>query len=130
MLAIPVKTDTPDAALAPKFGKAKWFALVADDGSVSYWRNVFLGGRPVIDYLITAGVSDIIFQHMGEKPAMLFAQAGIACYHGGEGRVLFKDALQAFRNGTLAHVSPRDRDAFVSHFHHHAHGEAHHGHRH
>ena len=50
-IAIPVKTNRENPAIAPLFGKAKWFAFV-EDGEVSIEKNEAEGGVRVVDWLI------------------------------------------------------------------------------
>ena len=141
MIAIPVKTDKPDTAVAPLFGKAKWFALVDDEGIVTFWRNELGSGRAVVDHFGAQGVTTVIFQEMGGNPFMLLGRAGIACYHAGAGRIVLNDLLDALRAGTLQRVTTANMDDFVeqgrqhaqhdhgAHGHHHEHEHEHaHGH--
>ena len=120
MIAIPVKTDKPDTAVAPLFGKAKWFALVDDEGIVTFWRNELGSGRAVVDH---------------------FGAQGVTCYHSGAGRIVLNDLLDALRAGTLQRVTTANMDDFVeqgrqhaqhdhgAHGHHHEHEHEHaHGH--
>lgn len=140
MIAIPVKTNTPQSAVAPLFGKAKWFALVDDAGEIAYWRNELGSGRAVVDHFIAEKVDTILFQEMGGNPFMLLNRAGIACAHVGEGRTLLADAVTAYRGGTLDAVTLENMYDYVEkprkhskggehHDHDHDHGEGHaHGH--
>lgn len=43
-IAIPVKMNKENTALAPLFGKAKWFAIV-EDGKVTIEQNIADGYR-------------------------------------------------------------------------------------
>lgn len=127
MIAIPVKTDTKESAVTPLFGKAKWFAIIAEDGTVSYWKNEIKSGREVVEYFKKQGVTSVIFQDMGGNPFMLLDRAGIACYHGGEGRVLYEEAYAHMKEGTLVRVTPLNMAQYVEKSHKHSGGE-HHGH--
>lgn len=127
MIAIPVKTDKTDSAIAPLFGKAKWFALIDENETVSFWKNGLKSGREVVNHFIETGVSEVIFQDMGGNPFMLLDRAGIGCYHAGEGRVLFEEAAAAMQAGRLTRVTQANMFEYVEKSHKHSGGEHHHG---
>lgn len=81
MTAIPVKTDKTESAIAPLFGKAKWFAIIEENGDVIFWKNELKSGREVVNRFIEIGVTNVIFQDMGGNPFLKLEQAGITCYH-------------------------------------------------
>ena len=130
MIAIPVKTDKQDSAVAPLFGKAKWFALIDEAGRVSFWKNDLQSGREVVKHFVESGVTKVIFQDMGGNPFMLLDRAGIACYHAGEGRVLFEKAVQAVREGGLTRVTAENMSDYVETSQKHSSGEHRHEHEH
>jgi len=130
MIAIPVKTDKTESAIAPLFGKAKWFAMIEDDGSVVFWKNELKSGRDVVSHFIDNGVTQVIFQDMGGNPFMLLDRAGIACYHAGEGRVLYRDAAEAMKAGELVKVTTANMFDYVEKSQKHSSGEHHHEHDH
>lgn len=133
MVAIPVKTNTDQSAVAPLFGKAKWFALIGDEGSVSYWNNTIKSGREVVNHLIAAGVTDVLVQEIGANPFAMLQQAGIQVHHAGTGRVLYVDAHAAFVRGELEAIAMENGDGFVEKSKQRgaeAHGGRHHAHRH
>lgn len=124
MIAIPVKTKTPDAAVAPLFGKAKWFALVDAKGNVDFWGNSEKNGRSVLDHFKTIGVETVIFQSMGSSPFGMLMDANIICFHAGKGRIVFQDALNALKEGNLNQVTRQNMGDYVetgrhSHTNHH-----------
>ena len=127
MTAIPVKTDKQESAIAPLFGKAKWFALTAEDGTVTFWKNEIKSGREVVEHFKKIGVTKVIFQDMGGNPFMLLERAGIACYHSGEGRVLFDDALGHMKKDALVRVTTANMAEYVEKSQRHSQGEHHHG---
>lgn len=135
MIAIPVKTNSTETAIAPLFGKAKWFALVGDDDSITFWRNEIQSGREVVDHFRAIGVDKVIFHDMGANPCLLLQRAKITCYHSGTGRVLLKDAVKYLKEGVLIEVTPMNMAEYVergqkhSNGEHHHHGD-HHGHHH
>jgi predicted Fe-Mo cluster-binding NifX family protein len=126
MTAIPVKTDKTDSAIAPLFGKAKWFALIEKTGDVIFWKNDLKSGREVVNRFVEIGVSRVIFQDMGGNPFMLLDRAGIACFHSGKGRVLFTDALAAMKAETLVKVSTENMFEYVEKSQKHSDGNHHH----
>lgn len=131
MTAIPVKSNTKESAMAPLFGKAKWFAMVADNGEVTFWHNEAKSGRAVVDQFSAMGVKRVIFQDMGGNPFMMLQRAAIACYHAGVGRILFTDALDQYKKGGLTTVTSENMGEFIEKGHKHAKAGAHqHGHDH
>ncbi len=138
MIAIPVKTNTLESAIAPLFGKAKWFALINETGEITFWNNVFQSGREVVKYFKASKVDRVVFQDIGGNPYLLLHNAGIACYHSGHGRILLKEALKYLQEGSLIHVTPENMAEYVEKPHRHnkeEHAEVrhcghHHGHEH
>lgn len=130
MTAIPVKTDSDQSAVAPLFGKAKWFALISDEGSVTFWRNDTGGGRDVVTHLQRAGVTRVLFTQMGANPYMLLQRSGIKVYHAGEGRILFQEALAKLAQDALTEVTPLNMGEYLEKGHKHSGGEHHHDHGH
>lgn len=144
MIAIPLKTNTLESAIAPLFGKAKWFALIDDNNQVTFWHNELQSGREVVNYLKANNVKSIVFQDIGGNPYLMLHNAAIECYHGGHGRILLKEALKFLKQNALIRVTPENMAEYVEkphkhnkeehkglhHCGHHAHHEHAHGHRH
>lgn len=139
MLAIPVKTDSLNSAVAPLFGKAKWFALVNANAEVTFWHNELKSGREVVNHFKHIGVDKILFQDMGGNPYLMLNAAGIECFHAGHGRVLFNEAMEYLKNDALIRVSPENMAEYVERPHRHSKeehhdlshcGDHHHGHHH
>ena len=123
---IPVKTNGENPALAPLFGKAKWFAFV-EDGKVSFEKNPVEGGHAVIQWFIDQGVDAIIFQEMGATPyEMIKSQGNIKLYHAGFERVLLNDILRSYKEGALAEVDDAAMEEIIAHHE----GKRSHGRRH
>ncbi len=100
-IAIPVKTNKENPAVAPLFGKAKWFALVTD-GNVEIVANPAQGGRAVIEWMINEDVDTIIFQEMGTTPyEMIKAVGTITLFHAGYERMLLSEVLEKFEKNEL-----------------------------
>ena len=129
-IAIPVKTDSDNPALAPLFGKAKWFAFVEDE-KVHIEKNPAVVGHAVIEWLFDQGVDAIIFQEMGTTPyEMIKSQGTIKLYHAGFERVLLDDVLRRYRDGSLAEADDAVMaEVIAKHEGKHSHG-GHHGHQH
>ena len=131
MLAIPVKTATEGSAVAPLFGKAKWFAIVDDGGVITFWHNEHRNGRAVAEHFKSEGVTHLVFQDMGANPFSLLEREGIACYHSGQGRLLLKDVINYFNDTALIRVNRENMAEYVELSHKHSKGGHHHeGHHH
>lgn len=132
MLAIPVKTASEESAVAPLFGKAKWFAIVDDNGTITFWQNEARNGHAVVEQFKSLGVDHLIFQDMGANPFRLLENAGIECYHSGTGRVTLKDAVSYYENSALIRVYRENMAEYIDLSHKHSkgghHHEAHHHH--
>lgn len=100
-IAIPVKLNKPNPAIAPLFGKAKWFAIV-ENGEVNIERNLCEGGQAVIDWFDQIGVDTIILQEMGMNPyKKVQAYGNMTLYHTGFERRLLDEVLEKFQNNAL-----------------------------
>jgi len=125
-IAIPVKTDRENPAVAPLFGKAKWFAFVEGE-KITIERNNADGGQAVIAWLVQSGVDTIIMQEMGATPyEMIKAQGGIALYHSGFERVTLDEVLTKFKNGELPRLDDNKMAEIIKHHEgSHSHGDHH-----
>jgi predicted Fe-Mo cluster-binding NifX family protein len=132
-IAIPVKTDRENPAVAPLFGKAKWFAFI-EDGKVSIERNNADGGQAVVTWFVQSGVDTVIMQEMGTLPyEMIKSRGGITLYHSGFERTTLDEVLIKFNNGELLQLDDkrmaeiiRHHEGSHSHGAHHYHGKSHH----
>ena len=130
MIAVAVKTDKIDTAVAPLFGKAKWFALIDEKENVRFWRNEAQNGRAVVDAFTAMHVKHVIFQDMGGNPFMKLFSAGISCYYAGEGRITLSSLLENFKARCLVKVTPENMMTYVEKAHKHSKGDHHEGHHH
>lgn len=134
-IAIPVKTNSENPAIAPLFGKAKWFAFV-ESGDISIKKNPAQGGKAVIEWFVHEGVDTVIMQEMGVTPyEMIQSHGGIQLYHSGFERILLDELLKKFKDGELDMLDDRSMAEIIKHHesrhsHDHQHGEGHHGHGH
>lgn len=103
-LVIPIKMNKEDSAVAPLFGKAKWFAFV-EDGKVTIEKNPVQGGAAVIRWFAEQNVDAIVFQEMGETPyEIIKAEGGMKLYHAGYDRILLDELLRKYQEGELAEL--------------------------
>ncbi|MCH9813727.1 MAG: hypothetical protein K0U47_07260 [Epsilonproteobacteria bacterium] len=114
-IAIPVKMNKENTAVAPLFGKAKWFAFV-EDGSVEIRKSEMGGGHAVIEWFIAEQVDVIIMQEMGMSPyQMIKTHGGIKIYHSGFERILLNQVLQKFYNRELALLDEVKMQEIITH---------------
>ena len=125
-LAIPVKMNKENSAIAPLFGKAKWFAIV-ENGQVEIVENSVSGGQAVIDWLYRMNVDAILMQEMGRTPyEKIKAYETLAVYHTGFERILLTDVLEKFNSGELPLIDDTNVEEIIKHHEkrHPAHGHA------
>ena len=127
-IAIPVKTNKENPAVAPLFGKAKWFAFVENEG-VSIKQNPAKGGKAVIEWFAQEGVDTIIMQEMGVTPyETIQAHGGITLYHSGYERILLDELIAKFADGELEMLDDTSMAKIIKqHEGRHSHGDHHHG---
>ena len=132
-IAIPIKMNKENSAIAPLFGKAKWFAIV-EDGNITIEQNLADGGQAVIDWLAEEHVDVIILQEMGMNPyRKVQAYGTMKLYHTGFERVLLGEVLEKFNNNELvlldeakmAEVIEHHEKKHPEHDHDHEHGHNH-----
>lgn len=125
-IAIPVKMNKENTALAPLFGKAKWIAFI-EEGKVNIVPNVAHGGSAVVEWFAKEGVDSVIFQEMGHSPYEKIKSVGnITLFHAGHQRILLDDALTKFNNGTLTLVDDTNISEIIGyHEKKHSHGDSH-----
>ena len=100
-IAIPVKMNKENTALAPLFGKAKWIAFV-EDGDVSIVPNARQGGKAVVEWFASEGVDTVIFKEMGVTPYEMIKSLGnIALFHAGHERILLNDVVEKWHANQL-----------------------------
>ncbi len=125
-IAIPVKTNRENPAVAPLFGKAKWFAFV-EKGKATVEKSTASGGQAVIEWFSQAGVDTIIFQEMGVSPyEMAKAHGGIKLFHAGSERITLDEVLTKFDNHELPELDDDGMAKIIKHHegsHSHGHGE-------
>lgn len=130
IIAMPIKTSSHDAALAPLFGNAKFFAFATDTAQIDIVQMEQSGGRDVARTLVANNVDVLITSHLGMSPYVLLKSYGIKVYFAGNARITLSEALKEFNASTLTEVTPENFDSLLGehdHHHTHHHGEHHHG---
>lgn len=126
-IAIPVKMNKENTAIAPLFGKAKWFAIIEEE-KIVIEQNPAEGGHGVIEWLHQIHVDTIIMQEMGQSPYhMIQKLGGINVYHSGFERMTLKEALEKFDQDALPLLNDTGMSKIIEH-HEAKHSHQHHGH--
>ena len=114
-IAIPVKMNKENSAVAPLFGKAKWFAIV-ENGQVNTVANPASGGMAVVEWLAESNVDTIILQEMGQNPyKKVQSYANIKLYHSGFERILLNDVLEKFEANALTFLDEEAMKKIITH---------------
>ena len=106
-IAISAQGDTLDAAVDPRFGRARWFIVV--DSETGTWQahdnatNVNASGGAGVQAgsaVASQGAEAVITGNVGPNAHKVLVAANIAIYQVGNG-VIVRDALAMFRSGQL-----------------------------
>lgn len=127
IIAMPIKTSSHDAALAPLFGNAKFFAFATDDSHIDVVQMEQSGGKDVARTLVANNVDVLITSHLGFKPYVLLKSYGIKVYFAGESRITFSEAIKAFYANQLVEVSAENFETLLGDHDHHGGHHHHHG---
>ena len=101
MIAIPLKTNKENSALAPLFGKAKWFAFVENE-NITIEKNEAQGGSGVVKWLLEKGVKTLIMQKMSQPPYQMIKEEGsISILYAGSDRIELPETLRRYEAGEL-----------------------------
>lgn len=115
LITIPIKMNKKDTAVAPLFGKAKWFALIKD-AEITIEANPCHGGKAVVNWLSEIGVNKLIIQEMGKSPYMQLKSYGdIELYHAGYERNLLQEVLEKFNNNQLSKIDDSNIAEIIKH---------------
>ncbi|MEA2111827.1 MAG: NifB/NifX family molybdenum-iron cluster-binding protein [Campylobacterota bacterium] len=113
IIAVPVKTDRENSAVAPLFGKSKWFAFI-EDGNISIEKNEAKGGAAVVAWLLAKGVKSLIIQHMSNPPYQKIVEDGsITVYHAGEARIELDELLIKYDTNCLAVIDESNAEGII-----------------
>jgi len=104
MLAVALKTDKPNSAVSPLFGKAKFFAFY-DGHDVRIEKNEQKGGVSVVNWLASQGVDTLVIKEMGSSPYGEVQKRGIKLFYAGDERIEINDLITNFENGVLEPLS-------------------------
>ena len=113
-LAIPIKMNKEDSAVAPLFGKAKWFAIVENE-EVTIIPNNQTGGQAVMELLNEMKIDALLIQEMGVSPYAKAKELGMMLYHTGFERILLSDVLEKFKNNDLEILDDTNMDNIIKH---------------
>ena len=113
-LAIPIKMNKENSAIAPLFGKAKWFAIV-DNGELSIIPNKQSGGQAVIELFDEMKIDALLIQEMGVSPYAKAKELGVMLYHTGFERILLSDVLEKFENNDLEILDDTNMSKIIQH---------------
>ena len=101
MIAIPLKTNKENSAVAPLFGKAKWFAFVENE-NITIEKNEAQGGSGVVKWLLEKGVKTLIMQKMSQPPYQMIKEEGsISILYAGSDRIELPEVLRRYEAGEL-----------------------------
>ena len=104
MLTVALKTDKPNSAVSPLFGKAKFFAFY-DGHDVRIEKNEQKGGVSVVNWLASQGVDTLVIKEMGSSPYGEVQKRGIKLFYAGDERIEINDLIINFENGVLEPLS-------------------------
>jgi len=114
-IAIPIKLNKEDSAIAPLFGKAKWFAIV-EDGALTIIPNNQSGGQAVIELFYEMKIDALLIQEMGITPYEKVKEYGtMTLYHTGFERILLGEVLEKFKNDELTLLDDTNMDEIIEH---------------
>jgi len=100
-IAIPVKTDKENPAVAPIFGKAKWFAFT-ENGKISIEKNEERSGVGVIEWLLRQGVTSLIIKKMSNPPYQMVKKDGrITVFYAGDERIELDELIKKYEADAL-----------------------------
>ncbi len=116
MIAIPVKSNSVESAVAPTFGKVKYFAVIDDkNSSVSFIENIEKSGVKAVELLLSHNVNVLLMSHIGERPFSLITSQGVDVYFVGNERITIDEAVLKYRNGQLQNAKDIDLNLFSKH---------------
>jgi len=113
MLAVAVKTDKPNSAVSPLFGKAKFFAFY-DGHNVSIEKNEQKGGVAVVNWLAEKGVDTLIIKEMGSSPYAETQKRGIKLFYAGDERIEINEVVTKYETGILERLSAEKIEQIIA----------------
>lgn len=101
MIAIPIKQKEDGALKSAKlFGRSDCFAIVADDGAISYLDNNFASGVELSNKLIDLGVKVLITNHLGKKAYSILKSAQIEIFYSNK-NMSIEELISLYKLGSL-----------------------------
>jgi len=104
MLAVALKTEKPNSAVSPLFGKAKFFAFY-DGHDLKIEKNENKGGVAVVNWLAAHGVDTLVIKEMGSSPYSEVKKRGMKILYAGDERIEINDLITNYENGLLEPLS-------------------------
>lgn len=113
MIAIPLKTNKENSAVAPLFGKAKWFAFV-EGGKIGIEKNELQGGASVVAWLLQKGVNTLIIQKMSNPPYQMIKEDGqIGIFYAGDKRIELNEVLKKHEENELEELNDTNANGII-----------------
>lgn len=119
MIAIPVKTNKENTAVATLFGKAKYFAFI-ENNKIEILKNKQMSGKAVANWLKSKNVDVLISSHLGEKPLSTLLNNGLKVYFAGDERIELKDVMIKYADGELQILNNQNFHILLKEDNHHS----------
>lgn len=114
-IAVPVKMNKENPAIAPLFGKSKWFAIV-ENNQITIEPNPVEGGQNVVHWLASLKINALVIQEMGRNPFnTLKSYPSILVYHSGFERMLLNESLEKLVSNDLVELNDEQFERVISH---------------
>ncbi|WP_297524757.1 NifB/NifX family molybdenum-iron cluster-binding protein [Sulfurovum sp.] len=114
MIAVPIKLNKENSAVAPLFGKAKWFAFISEDGEIIIEKNEASQGSAVVKWLLEKGVDVLLMQKMSEPPyEMIQREGSITVFYVGSDRIELAEAVKKYEDESLVIVDDSNANEII-----------------
>lgn len=124
IIAMPIKTSSHDATLAPLFGNAKYFAFTNDNIEINVIKMEQTGGRDIARTLVANNVDVLITSHLGLNPYVLLKSYGIKIYFAEKSEITFNEVIKALFDNKLMEITTDNYESLLGEYNHH--GKHHH----
>lgn len=111
MIAFTTLENTENARIDGRFGRCQYFALMGDDGKITFVPNGVEqspdhgAGIQAAQKVADSGAKTVITGHVGPKAFAALERLGIVAYEGASGTI--ETAHQAFKSGQLTKAGSR-----------------------
>ena len=130
MIAVPIKMNKEESAVSPLFGKAKWFAVLDNDGNLQeIVENVTQSGVDIMNTLISKNITTMLVSHIGKRPLIMAQHGRMEVFYVGKDRIMLKESFEKFKNNELPNAKDIPEEDLFAH-HGHSHGDHDHHHHH